>query len=239
MAALLNGAGKNVAGNDNKDPLLVARVAVTPLGKPSKGEEGDLDRTPSPALSIGVGATFENTPVPSDYRYGNAAVTEQYTGTTFDTDVDDRDGRDNVQVIQIGIDLAFRFRGLGVEAEAYWRKENWGKIGEGQTPSFTPDDELRGMFAQASYFILPGLFQVGGRVSFTEISPLGIGGKTKTTPAYSDQRREFSLLAAYYRHRHGIELSAMYSFLDWGDEHGPTPLGVGEQRFLLEAQVGF
>ncbi len=256
-AGVWNGAGKNVVRNDNLDPLVIVRVGGTVLGEPWKPEEGDFDHVERPGLSAGVSGTFENAPVPLDYFYENQAV-EQYQGNPasdpdrmWNTDVDGDGERDNVRVMQVGVDLAFRWRGVGVEAEAYARREDWGQIGAGQNLPFTPDDTYLGGFAQASYFILPARVQVGVRGSWTEVSPIVLGGKSRTVGGLaatapgqgigpvSDTRRELSAIVAYYRHRHGIELTGMYSFLDWGTEGGTAPSGVGEQRFIVEAQVGF
>lgn len=223
--AVVNGAGRNVAANDNIDPLIVARLVLNLAGEPE--EEGDLAGSETMQLAIGLGGTFENAPVPELVEDMN-------------TDVDGDGRRDNVRVIQAGVDVAFRLRGFGLEAEAFVRKEDWGTIGAAQTPPLVLDDETFGAYAQASYFILPSRFQVGARWSWTEVSPLRLPGRSPTGVTF-DVRTELSLLAAYYRFGHGVELSAMWSFLDWAteDEADEDPLGVGEQRFLLEAQVAF
>jgi hypothetical protein len=239
IAGIFNGAGENVGRNDNRDPLFVLRVAGTPLGTPWKFEEGDNKNTEKPALSIGAAVTFENAPVPDAYDYASAASTAPEAGGALNTDVDADGVRDNVRVVQATADVAFRFRGFGVEAEGYLRKESWGLIGEGQTTPFEPDDTFLGWFVQASYFVVPSRFQLGARASWTEVSPLTLAGRTRSAPPVSDTARELSAIISYYRHAHSIELTAMYSFIDWGNEDGANPKGVGEQRLIVECQIGF
>ena len=247
--AVLNGAGPNVAGNDNIDPLLVARVDGTVLGETWRPEEGDFDNTPSPALMVGVAATFENTPVPTQYGYQQTAPLAQ---AIDNPDVDGDLDRDNVRVLQLALDVALRWRGLGVEGEAYFRKEDWGTIGQAQTPAFTPEESYQGGFVQATYFLVPGRYQLGARASFAEVSPLTLGGRHRPAARctiagmdaacelpVSDLRTEFTVLAAYYRYRHGVELTAMYSFLDWASRDGADPADAGEHRFLVETQLSF
>lgn len=229
---LLNGAGRNVRGNDNIDPLLVARASAGVLGMPWKPEEGDPDHTARPGLVVGAGFTFENAPAPQTYDDGRVTV------ELGDPDVDGDGRRDNVRVVQVGVDASFRWRGLGIEAEAYARKEQWAAL-EDLFQEGAPDENLVGGFVQASYFVIPRHVQVGVRGAWTELSGLTIGGRRRASAPRGDTRRELSVLAAYYRYRHGIELSAMWSFLDWGFEGEDDPRGAGEQRFILEAQVGF
>jgi hypothetical protein len=249
QVGVFNGAGPNVRGNDNIDPLLMARAQGAVLGQPWKPEEGDPDNTQSPALMVGAAGAFENTPVPTEYGYvGTMPMAQPIDNPDVDGDGD----RDNVRVMSLELDAAFRWRGLGIEGEAYFRREKWGTIGRGQLFPFTPKKSFQGGFVQATYFLVPGRYQLGARAAFAEVSPLSIGGKRRSSATctfggvetecflpLSDLRTEFSVLAAYYRHRHGIELSAMYSFLDWTAQEGEDPAGAGEHRFLVESQLSF
>lgn len=248
---LFNGAGRNVATNDNVDPLLSLRVEGTPLGSPWKGEEGDFDHVEPPGLSVGGAVTFENAPVPG--AVGTLAVPARPPIRIDDRDVNDDGERDNVRIVELTLDAAFRFRGLGVEAEWYRRDEDWGAIGLGQATPFAPETSYTGWFAQATYFLVPQRYQVGARFSWTEVSPLTIGGKRRPVGTcgaapdtfecelpVADARTELSVLFAYYRHRHGVEWAAMYSWLDWKAQGGAGVAGdLGEHRLLVEAQVAF
>jgi hypothetical protein len=240
---VFNGAGRNVGKNDNLDPLLVARVQATLLGKPWKPEEGDLPGTHDPSLVVGVSGTFENAPLPSSVGYGDAVLTDGASDPALrlDTDVDGDGRRDNVRVSMVGVDLAFRFRGLGVEAELYGRAEDWGAIADGQTNSlgFDPTRHYAGGFVQASYFVVPGRLQLGARYASTGVSPLLLGGRTRDAVPEADRRREVTGLVSYDRLGHGIEATLMYSFLDWYDRGGNDPKGAGEHRVIVETQVAF
>jgi hypothetical protein len=240
---IFNGAGRNVSKNDNLDPLLVARVQATLLGQPWKPEEGDLPGTHDPALVMGVSGTFENAPVPSVVGYGDAVLSENASDPALrlDTDVDGDGRRDNVRVSMVGVDLAFRVRGLGVEAELYGRAEDWGAIASGQTNGlgFDPTRHYAGGFAQASYFVLPGRLQVGARYSSTGVSPLLLGGRTRDAAPEDDRRREITGLVSCYHLGHGLEATLMYSFLDWANRGGNDKAGLGEHRVILETQVAF
>jgi hypothetical protein len=228
-----NGAGRKRNENDNIDPLLGARVQVTALGEPFSPEEGDFDGTAEPRLAVGAGATFENAPVPDAYGFGTA---EQ----PLDTDVDGDGDRDNVRIMQAGLDVALRWRGLGVEAEGFVRGEDWGVIPNQQAKPFTPEYAMFGGYVQASYFVLPARLLLGARFSRTAVSLLG-GGRARTATPPGDRLQEISAFASYFRERHGMELGLMWSFLDWSSRDGSTAntKGAGEQRFLLEAQLGF
>ncbi len=244
-AGVFNGAGRNVTGNDNLDPLFVVRAQYTVLGKPWKPEEGDLPGTHDLALVLGVSGTFENAPVPAVVGYGDGAFSEASSDPArkLDADVDSDGRRDNVRVSMVGGDLALRWRGLGVEAELYARREDWGAIPTGQPNGlgfgFDPSRSYLGGFAQASYFIVPARLQVGARYSATGVSPLFLGGRKRDEVPPDDRRRECTALLSYYRYGHGIELSLMYSFLDWYNRGGNDQKGLGEHRVIVETQVAF
>lgn len=247
-AGVWNGAGKNVRANDNLDPLVAARFTVAVLGKLWKPEEGDFDDSRRPALLLGGGVTFENAPSPKEYGYRSGGEGRAVQITKRDVDGDGRD--DNVQVEQANLELAFRFRGLGIETEGFVRREDWGILGDSN--GFVPEKDFLGGYAQASYFVVPQRFQVGARAAYAEVSPLSLGGKKRDaakcqtgmtsfdcTLPLSDTRQEISVLAAYYRHRHGIELSAMYSFFDYDNRHGDAPTASDEHRVIVETQIAF
>jgi hypothetical protein len=233
-AGLYNGAGATLNRNDNIDPLVVARVDVTAVGQPFERGEGDLDGTRDVAVQVGVAGAFENAPAPDVYGFG--------PGQMLNTDVDGDGRRDNVRVVSLGANLALRWRGLGVEAEGAWRREDWGVIGAQQATPFSPEKDLFGGFAQASYFVLPGRLQLGARYSRTAVSLL-LDGRTRAAPPPGNLESEITAMATYWRHAHGIRLTAMWSFIDWsaaGDVAAAVDTtGQGEQRFFVEAQVSF
>jgi hypothetical protein len=211
----------------NVDPLLVLRLGSTPLGAPSADvEEGDFEDTHKPSLTIGLGLTFENAPVPG----------------TSEVDLDRDGAHDNVRVVQASADVAFRWRRLGVEAEGYARMEAWGgvptkmpKVVEG----FLLRDTYWGGVVQASYFVLPQRFQLGARASYSQLSPLVLAGKTRrelpSVTGYDwNATYELSALAAYYRHRRNIALQGLYTYRELVD----LP-SQGEHRVIVQSQVAF
>jgi hypothetical protein len=230
IGGVFNGSGKNVK-NDNIDPLAVVRVAGTVLGQMWAPAEGDLGWTMKPALRLGAGATFENAVEPTNYN-----------GTPINnTDVDMNGRIDNVRVLQAGVDAAFRYRGLGIESEGFYRHEDWGGIPDGQTTPFSPDHNKLGGYVEASYYVLRGRLQVGARASYTELSPVVIGGGAHLDPPKADRdtRTEYSALVLWHRFGNGLELGAMYSFINWGKEVGANPSNLGEHRLIVEGQLAF
>lgn len=228
LLGVMNGAGRGNA-NDNTDPMLAGRVEYTILGKPWR-DEGDVSNTKTFGLLVGVGGTFENAPVPA------------IAGTKADpievvTDVDGDGKRDNVQVAQVGFELAARYRGFSLDGELVLRKEDWGSIGDGQMPPFSPRESLMGWYVQAEYFVVPEVFQVGARYSDTDVSPVAVQRARASAPV-GDERTELSALASYHRFGHGFELTFQYSFLDWKLD-GEALDDAGEHRFVLETQFSF
>jgi hypothetical protein len=225
VAGVMNGGGTAANANDNRDPLLVLRGEVAPLA----------------ALTLGAGLSFENLPVPGLVGYGGAPLVD---GVDLDADVDGDGQRDNVQVLQLGVDLALRWRGLAVDAEVVWRDEDWGVIDDAQSPAvpFEASRSYLGGFAQATYAITPRLV-AGARFARTEVSPILLGRVRGVAPV--DERRWEASAVVSHAFAYGLELTAMYSFLDWTDRtvgvatSDVGTAGAGEQRLLVEAQVAF
>jgi hypothetical protein len=224
-----NGAGRAVA-NDNRDLLLAGHVRMTLLGKPWK-DEGDLAGAKDFGLALELDATWENAPVPS--LAGTAAAP-----LTLDTDIDGDGKRDNVAVTQAVVGLSARWHGVSLDAEHVFRHEDWGAIGAGQSPAFSPRDSLGGFYVQAQWFVWPEHLQLGARYGDSDVSPVLVQRQRSTAPL-ADQRSEFSAIASYHRWAHGFELTLMYSFLDWKSSDGSAAAGLGEHRFILETQVAF
>jgi hypothetical protein len=229
-AGAFNGAGRGQSKNDNTDMYFVGRAEMFILGKPWR-DEGDWQMTKDPGLMVGVAGSFENAPVPGFVGFKGAPI-------EVNTDVDGDGIRDNVTVSQVGFELSARWLGLSFDGELVLRKEDWGAIGDGQDPPFTPEDTLMGWFAQAEYFVWPEHLQVGARVSITDVSPVLVQRqRTEADLPIAEEKREYSGLLSYHRFGHGFELSLTYSFIDWDSD---ADLGkVGEHRFILETQFSY
>jgi hypothetical protein len=231
---VFNGSGPNQL-NSNLDLLAAAVAWHTVVGSPRWKEEPDFDRLPYPSLAVGIGFTFEDTPVPDQVGY--VAVDPFVRAVTVDTDGDGR--RDNVRVMQVALMLAARWHGVDLSSETYIRHEDWGSFGRAQVMPFDPETTYVGSFVQASAFVVPGRLQIGVRGSIAQISPLTLGGRTRDAVPIGDVRDELSAIVSYYRKRHAMRLGLQYSFFDWGARNGDAPSGVAEHRGILEAQVGF
>jgi hypothetical protein len=254
LAGGFNGAGAALGRNDNIDPVLVARVAGTPLGPVERPEEGDLERTPSPSLTLGGSASLDYVPPGNAYGFTSGSPVAARPIVAVDTDGDGRP--DGVRVTQLEADLTFKWRGIALEAEVYFRKESWGSIGQdqpGTTFQFIPRETFSGYFVQASSFLLSRRLLLGLRWSSTELSPLTIGGRVRPPSTcvagdgaafscslpFSEQLSELTVLAAHHRFGHGLQLAAQYSLFLWStSEVAPLPYDQ-EHRAILQAKLAF
>jgi hypothetical protein len=245
-----NGAGRNVVGNDNLDPMLLGRVAVTPLGDPIRLAEGDRVRTARPALAFGVTGTLDYVPVPDAYGYTSRAPTYPRSVTVVDTNQDGR--RDGVRVLQAELDLAGRWRGFALDGELYARHETWRDFGALQpvpADRFAPRASFRGGFAQLSYSFWRGL-QLAGRASVAEISPLALDGRRRAVTTcvgpdgasfacalpYADRRAELSGLVAYSLPDGRLMLILAYSLLNWSATTRAPVAGSREHDVVAQFQ---
>ena len=147
QAGVFNGSGVNKP-QDNTDMLVVARVAVNPLG-PTPMTESDFKGTPTPRLSVGLGATYNpiSKTTSSQVIKDNKVVTETVTAGS--------------KVMTLGSDLAFIYKGSATIAEFFYRS-TW------------PDEKDRvdslGWMLQSSYFFLPKRLQAGLRASMVRMN---------------------------------------------------------------------
>jgi hypothetical protein len=160
---------------------------------------------------------------------------------------------DGVTVFQTEIDVTAAYRRFAIQGEAYYRYEAWHDIPPLQPGApFQPKNSYWGLFLQA----FQGLGQrwtLGGRFSFTQLSPLSPGyqrygsssclsssGMTYTCNLpYGNEQTEVSAVVARNVIPRVLQLSAMYSFLYWGSSSSPAPVDPIEQRLILAAQLAF
>jgi hypothetical protein len=253
MSAFLgvfNGAGPNVAVNDNVDPMLVFRLEGAVMGPPAPLAEGDRRRTPRPSVVIGGTATADYVPAPATYGYTSGVPRSPRPVAALDTNQDGRP--DGVRVLEGELDVAVRWRGFAADAELYTRRETWQDIGALQPDvqnRFVPRADYAGTFAQVSYSFAAG-FQVGGRVSVTQVSPLTVGGRLRSVTTcvgpdgvafdcqvpYADRRAELSLLAAYSLWDGHAVGALMYSLLNWSATTGDGVPASREHDFIAQIQ---
>ena len=246
IAAAFNGAGPNQA-NDNLDPMLLFRLAGVPIGQAWQPAEGDPQKSKHLGLMLGGTMTMDYVPAPTAYGYVSGSAVPPRPITNRDLD---KDGHiDDVRVLQLAADIALRYRGLAFEAEAYQRKENWKQIPN--QPGVAPlvvQNSFRAWFGQLSYFILPSRLQVAARASVTRVSPLTLGGRTRSETSctfpdastaacrlpYADVRSEIAGLVAY--HIAGLRFSGTFSRYRWSSDGATTPPAGTETQVTLQAQ---
>lgn len=249
---IFNGAGQNAVGNDNVDPLFVARITGT-IGPTWNREEGDPTRTRPPSLTLGAAATLDYAPVPDVYGFSSGQPVVPTPVVERDTNGNGRP--DGVRVFQVEGDLSLRWRGLAIDAEAYFRREHWADIGSAQPAAsqFIPNSRFGGAFAQATYFVLPARLEAGARVATTEISPLTIGGRQRPAATcldisgmpfpcalpFTDRRSELTLVVVGHWFGHGVQVTGMYTALRYHTDQQALLPWSREQRFLAQAQLAF
>jgi hypothetical protein len=245
-----NGAGPNVAANDNLAPMLIARLEVTPTRALVARSEGDRTHTPHPAVSLGATATIDYVPVSNGYGYTSSVPIAPRPITAIDTNNDGR--ADGVRVVQGELDGAVRWRGVAFDVEVYARRESWGDVGALQPATqnqFSPRADYAGAFAQLSYSFRRG-FQAAGRLSVTELSPLTLDGRLRPTATctgatgmtfecrlpYADRRAELSLLAAYSLWDGHLLGAVAYSLLNWSATTGDAVPASREHDVVAQLQ---
>jgi len=247
---VFNGAGPNVAANDNVDPMLVLRVEGTVTREPVGRAEGDRGRSLRPAIAVGASATADYVPAPAAYGYRSGVPVSPRPLATVDTNADGRP--DGVRVLEGELDVAVRWRGLAADVELYTRREAWNDIGALQPDvqnRFVPRKDYAGLFGQLSYSFMGGL-QLAGRFSATQLSPLTVGGRPRpltvcTGPGgmafdcrlpYADRRAELSVLAAYSLWDGHALGALMYSFLNWSTTSGESVPASREHNVIAQIQ---
>ncbi len=215
-------------GNTNATPDLklhyLGRVEVLPMGAFKDYVEADLDREPTPKLSLGAAYAFHHRAQRLQGVLGDAPSdggTTNYHSATAD--------------------YVFKLRGFSSTGELYWRKgRRFGAEPEaGATepvepvPMTAPRDGV-GWFVQAGY-LFPGVpIEVAARYSGVR----GVGerdpGDLRTTKGFTSLSRRDSVGGgvSYYFDGHPMKLQADY-FNIW-DEGDPTN---GENVVRVQVQV--
>jgi hypothetical protein len=223
------------------------------IGARASNEEGDLAHTRPPSLTLGGAATLDYVPAPTAYGFSSGEPTGPTPIVARDTNGNGRP--DGVRVLELEGDLSFRWRGLALDAEAYFRHESWDQIGALQPPEaqFVPHARYGGAFAQATYFIPVAHLQAGARVAFTELSPLTVGGRQRPATTcedlagvsypcalpFADRRSELTVVAVGHWFGHGIQVVGMYSALRWDTDRPQLLPWSREQRFVVQTQLAF
>jgi phosphate-selective porin OprO/OprP len=195
--------------------LYVGRVEVLPLGLFNDYSEGDLDRSSTPRLSVGVGYAF--------------AHRSHLTQSTVGQPISDGGTIDSHNA---EVDAVFLWQGLSLLSEVQLR-EGWHHAGD---PTVTPDATMRarrgvGWFGQAG-FLLPDVpVEIAARYGFT--LPTGPRGESPVAA-----RSELGAGVNVYFHRHALKLQLDVFHL-WDDAPGANGAAFerGEQRVRVMLQA--
>jgi hypothetical protein len=186
--AVFGGAGDRATRDGNQAPSVAARLVWNTMGRPLEGEV-DFEGAP-PTLSLGASASAT---LPS------ARVTSKEPSA--------EPRREHL----VGVELAFRARGLDVGAELLAR------LGE---PGAS--DDTVGGYVRADYYLAPLRATVGARA----VRTVGLRDPTRTTT-------ELELDLGYYPFRHELKVQGELSLARHHDRGELSP-GV-----MAQAQLAF
>lgn len=140
-----SGDGRNRVGGQTLGPLVGARLVVRPWGKFDDDQEGDLARSPSPKLAIGIAGAYNPDTDRQNSTYG-ATLTL---------------GR--VNYLHAAADVTFRYAGLSVFGEALYRHANRDQFVSPEDATVSEWSRSGfGYLVQAGYLAVP-TFEVVGR----------------------------------------------------------------------------
>jgi hypothetical protein len=145
----------NLRNRGNIDFEFGSRLVVHPFGYLPAFDESDLDFSEKPRLSVGAAALFAK-------RHD---VRAPYAGYAY---FDDR-------VLKAGLEIAFRWRGFSLEAEAFVRKA-W-LLSSTDESGRTQFDKLgmgalgKSAYVQTGYFVAARLLELTARFDYVDVEP--------------------------------------------------------------------
>lgn len=196
--------------------LYVVRLEVLPLGLYNDYSEGDLDRTTTPRLSIGVSYAF------SDRAHLNRITLGAIPG----------DGG-AFSYHNAEADLAFSYAGFWLTSEVMWR-DGWHAPGPDMGTGNNTVRRGLGWYLQVGYLLPMADLEIAARYGFTTpitSSSFGMGSGVA-------ERSELGGGLAYYFHRHAYKIQ-VDAFHLWGDADfsDGAAFGHGETRIRLQLQL--
>lgn len=183
-AGVFNGAGQNTWSHAG-GLQYAGRVMVQPLGE-VEYSESDLDFVATPLLSIAA-------------------------------NVETSDGRDDAEggrQVVLGADVDFRYRGLSLLGEVFFRALRDEADGTGSN----------GFVVQGGYLVVPRMLEIAGR----------FGTWTSADAPRSSNRRELGLAVGYFVNRHNLKLQTDVRRLV-----GITPDEAASHELRVQLQVVF
>lgn len=236
VVSAVNGAGKN-AENDNIDFAWVARADFAVLGELGSYGYGDIKGSDKPNLSVSIAGAHDLTAVPKEFADSSAPDGKIKVAT----DVDGDGNHDNVRVVSLSADAQFRYRGLAVSAEGFYRHESWGSILEGNDDLAVRlgRDGSRHYFAgfgEATYMVMPKKLLVGARFGYADLAALGLGDQADKIQTADHQTQVDALVQLYHGDGHRT-LGLNYTFFDYGNDKVADPASDKEHQLILEYQL--
>jgi phosphate-selective porin OprO/OprP len=223
---MFGGAGQTTLQNTN-DNMLAARIVVNPFGDVAYSE-GDLDDSRKPLLSVGVDY-FRQTVTRTAFNSTTGASTfntvAPYAGNWISPGLNQaaeplRSTPGKFNVNNYGVDTAFKWKGLFVQAEYMF--------GEAESQALIANNLLRGrsFYAQAGYMIIPGKLETAFRYSYFD---------PNRDVANNTQTEQIGAIS-YYFEKHNLQLQA-----DVGNIHTQTGVGAAtdDMQYRVQAQIIF
>lgn len=204
---VFGGDGRNRL-SDQFGLLWAARVQVNPFGAFDDYVEADLDRSPRPRLSLGASVGYNQ----------NTRRTRSTTGDTLTAGFD---------LLHVGADLMFKWHGLSVEAEWYYRQSG---VDQRVTPR--ADGTTLTEYARSGM----GWYAQAGMMFTDHFEAVARYGETRPRDGADPTLHRATELGGglnYYLSRHDLKLQADFFWL-YGDA-----ISEGRWQSRLQAQVYF
>jgi hypothetical protein len=201
---------KNPAGPQTPSALLVGRVIVRPFGAFDDDQEGDLTRTPSPKLALGVAGGFNKASSRDHSTYGST-----YTIGTFD-------------YAHAAADLVFKWRGFSLLAEGLMRQADQKKHTKTNADGNRVNEYSRSGFG---YFVQLGQMLSERFEATARWDDLHARKGTDPTlvALVNTSGRQLGTGLNYYLNGHAFKLQADYFYI-FGDD-------IGTASHSLRAQL--
>lgn len=174
----------------NLDFEVGGRIVYHPWGYLAATDESDLAYSTEPRLALGASAMYNSR---HDQQLPDYDATAGLTDAQRRVYVDDR-------LLKAGVEGAFRYHGLSIEAEAFVRKD-W-LVGDGGVDGFNRlgvGDLARAAYVQAGHFLVPHKLEATGRFELVDVEPSRPGYMVHPTAGLN-----------YFVHGYNLMLQVMY-----------------------------
>ncbi len=194
---IFNGAGdgKDTARESDSKFATAGRLVYHVLPGYDEADEVDLKFHEKPAMDVGASFLYNQNEGDTTGQQLAYSIADMIRGNRGGYGVASARGTD---VLQLGLDAGFKYRGFSMTAEYYYRKvdsdhlwSEWNKLTAGGVGT----SDAQGGYVQAGYFIIPKKLDINARLG----GVWGLG---------NDQSWEEAIGMNYYIHGHGLKLSA-------------------------------